>query len=189
MSRILILEDESTIAGEMATYLRAKGLSCEVAYDGEMFLKLREREEYDIYLLDINVPKINGLGICTAIRATDPVTPIIMLTAFGEIDDKKQAFQLGADDYLVKPFLLEELHIRIQALLRRRSSKGNTSTVITLGDLIINTDSKSVCRSNKEINLTPKEYKLLLTLAQARGRVLSKQQIADSLWDLSLIHI
>ena len=69
MSRILILEDESTIAGEMATYLRAKGLSCEVAYDGEMFLKLREREEYDIYLLDINVPKINGLGICTAIRA------------------------------------------------------------------------------------------------------------------------
>jgi DNA-binding response OmpR family regulator len=183
MSRILILEDESTIANEMANYLRAKGLECDVAFDGEMFLKYYERSAYDIYLLDINVPKINGLDICATIRERDTETPIIMLTAFGEIEDKKQAFGNGADDYMVKPFLLEELFIRIQALLRRRTVPGTPHTVLTVGDLILDIDAKTVHRAGVEITLTPKEYKLLTILAQASGRVLSKQQIADSLWD------
>lgn len=183
MIKALLLEDEPTIANQIASFLKAKHISCDIVYDGEIFLKFSKNNPYDIYLLDINVPKINGLDICKTIRETNKETPILMLTALGEIEDKTTAFQLGADDYLVKPFLLEELVLRIEALIRRKQIPQFNSKRIEIGDLTIDIDNKQVWRATQEIKLTPKEFKLLTILANAHGRVLSKQQIAETLWD------
>ena len=183
MIKALLLEDEPTIANQIASFLKAKHIACDIVYDGEIFLKFCKNNPYDIYLLDINVPKINGLDICRTIRETNKETPILMLTALGEIEDKTTAFQLGADDYLVKPFLLEELVLRIEALIRRKQIPQFNAKQLHIGDLIIDLDNKQVWRASQEIKLTPKEFKLLTILAHAHGRVLSKQQIAESLWD------
>lgn len=183
MPLVLLLEDDITIAKEIQSFLKNKEVECDIVYDGEIFFKIMKKQEYDIFLLDINVPKINGLDVCKKIRETDKKTPILMLTAIGEIEDKVEAFSSGADDYLVKPFLLEELFLRIQALFRRKQTPQTVSPLITIDDLVINFDTKTVFRSNKEVKLTPKEFKLLSILANAKGRVLSKEQIADALWD------
>ncbi|SOE20537.1 DNA-binding response regulator, OmpR family, contains REC and winged-helix (wHTH) domain [Spirosomataceae bacterium TFI 002] len=181
--KVLLLEDDATLSKEITSFLNAKGLDCSHVYDGELFLKQSKRESYDAFLLDINVPRINGLEVCRTIREVDKSTPILMLTAFGEIDDKVEAFDFGADDYLVKPFHLEELYIRIQALLRRKNSPQQSSTIIEIDNLKIYVEDKIVKRNEEEVILTPKEFKLLLILANAKGRILSKQQIADDLWD------
>ncbi|MDP1971844.1 MAG: response regulator transcription factor, partial [Sediminibacterium sp.] len=183
MIKALLLEDEPTIAHEISSFLKAKDIACDIVFDGDIFLKYNKNNIYDIYLLDINVPKINGLDICQIIRENNKEIPIIMITALGEITDKKIAFQLGADDYLVKPFLLEELVLRIEALIRRKQIPQINNQLIKIVDLSIDIVNKKVWRSNKEIKLTPKEFKLLVILANANGRVLSKQQIAEVLWD------
>lgn len=183
MTKALLLEDEPTIANQIASFLNVKHISCDIVYDGEIFLKYSKSNAYDIYLLDINVPKINGLDICKTIRETNKEIPILMLTALGEIEDKTTAFQLGADDYLVKPFLLEELVLRIEALIRRKQMPQFNAKQLQIGDLTLDLDNKQVWRASQEIKLTPKEFKLLTILANAHGRVLSKQQIAESLWD------
>jgi len=180
---ILLLEDDPILAKEISDFLGKKGLNCDNVFDGELFQKQMSRKHYDFYLLDVNVPKINGFEICKLIRQQDKNTPILMTTAFGEIEDKTEAFEYGADDYLVKPFHLEELVLRIKALERRRSTPQLQTNVINLDGLSINLDDKIVLRNNQEINLTPKEFKLLVILAENYGRVLSKQQIADKLWD------
>ncbi len=186
MTKVLLLEDETTIAHQIKDFLKAKGMHCQIAFDGEIFLKLHKTEAFDIFLLDINVPKINGLDICKTIRIADSKSPIIMLTAFGEIEEKVEAFKYGADDYLVKPFLLEELHIRIEALLRRKQNPISDQNLLQNFDLNIDTESKTVWRNGKEVKLTPKEYKLLHLLVEANGRVLSKKQISEALWDYNI---
>jgi DNA-binding response OmpR family regulator len=133
--------------------------------------------------LDINVPGSNGLNVCSSIREEDKSTPILMLTAFGEIEDKVTAFNKGADDYLVKPFHFEELLVRIKSLLRRKTVPQAAEEIIKIADLLINNSEMKVYRGENEINLSPKEYKLLYLLAKANGRVISKNQIADELWD------
>lgn len=181
--QILLLEDDSILSREIKDFFHSKGVEMDTVFDGDLFFKQIKNNQYDIYLLDINVPKINGLDDCKRIRETDTNTPILMLTAFGEIDDKVDAFQKGADDYLVKPFHLEELYIRTQALFRRKESPQNHSEIVEIADLKINITEKSITRNNEVINLTPKEFKLLQILSNANGRVVSKQQIADELWD------
>lgn len=183
MYRILLLEDDVVLSKEISSYLIQKELLCDTVFDGELFFRMIKNEPYDTYLLDINVPKINGLDACAAVREYDRKTPILMLTALGEIEDKIEAFKRGADDYLVKPFHLEELYIRIDALCRRKSKIQAIDQVITVDDLVINLNDKSIQRNGNIINLTPKEFKLLHILAQANGRVLSKLQISQSLWD------
>lgn len=183
MLHILLLEDDPVLSNEIQGFLKEKEVACDTVYDGDLFFKQMKTSDYDIYLLDINVPKINGLDVCERIRQSDVTTPILMLTAFGEIDDKIEAFSKGADDYLVKPFHLEELYIRIQALFRRKTQPQIKSDVLKFGDLVIDLDDKKIFVDTQEINLTPKEFKLLTILATANGRVLSKQQIADQLWD------
>lgn len=183
MSKVLLLEDDHIIANQVRDFLVGKGIKCEVAYDGELFFRQKKSETYDLYLLDINVPKMNGLDVCRRIRETDKLTAILMLTAFGEIEDKVDAFKSGADDYLVKPFHLDELYIRIQALLRRKLAPQNEHNTLNIADLSIEVESKTVNRAGVPIKLTPKEFNLLRILANAKGRVLSKQQIADELWD------
>lgn len=181
--KILLLEDDPVLSKEIKDFLEGKESTCDTVFDGELFFRQARTTAYDIFLLDINVPKINGLDVCKKIRETDKNVPILMLTAFGEIEDKVDAFKIGADDYLVKPFHLEELYIRIQALYRRKESPQIQQEILQVADLIVNIDTKMVYRAEQEINLTPKEFKLLTILAQANGRVLSKQQIAETLWD------
>jgi DNA-binding response OmpR family regulator len=180
---VLLLEDDAVLSKEIQEFLRVKQIICDTTFDGELFLRQQRIKPYDIFLLDINVPKINGLDICKKIRETDISTPILMLTAFGEIEDKIEAFNSGADDYLVKPFNLDELHIRIGALYRRKIIPQKPDRLVKISDLVIDIDEKTVCRGNQVITLTPKEFKLLLILGEANGRILSKQQIADVLWD------
>lgn len=181
--KLLLLEDDFILSKEIKEFFLSKGVSIDTVFDGDLFFKQLRNTTYDIFLLDINVPKINGLDVCKKIRENDKNTPILMLTAFGEIDDKIDAFQKGADDYLVKPFHLEELYVRSLALFRRKETPQNTKEIIEIGDLNIDVTEKIVRRSNETINLTPKEFKLLLILSNANGRTVSKQQIADELWD------
>lgn len=183
MTHVLILEDDEIIAQQIADFLNGNTFHCTITSNGPQFLLQLQHHHFDIYLLDIQVPEINGLDICTQIRVKDQHTPILMLTAFGEIQDKKEAFERGADDYLVKPFLLEELQLRIQSLLRRNLSTHQTINKIIIDDLIINITDKIVHRSGKEIKLTAKEFQLLSILVRANGRILSKRQIAEELWD------
>lgn len=182
MFKVLLLEDDPILSKEIKNFLIVKGLECDTVFDGDIFFR-QYKNRYDIFLLDINVPKMNGLDVCKEIRAQDKVTPILMLTAYGEIDDKIDAFNKGADDYLVKPFHLDELFLRINALCRRKQTPQAQQQKMIIGDLIINVDEKIVHRGSEVINLTPKEYKLLNILAEANGRVISKQTIAEKLWD------
>lgn len=183
MFTVLLLEDDQTLAKEIHNFLSNNQYQCDCVYDGSLVIKQYQLKPYDIVLLDVNVPGINGFEVCKNIRSIDAKVPILMLTAFGEIDDKVQAFDKGADDYLVKPFHFEELSLRIKSLLRRKENAQINDQITTIGDLIINHSDSNVTRKNVEISLSPNEYKLLNILATANGRVLSKAQIAEKLWD------
>jgi DNA-binding response OmpR family regulator len=184
--KILILEDDLKLANELKQYFTQKGFACDAAYDGLLFLKQRKLFKYDIYILDINVPVLNGLHVCKQIREDDKSTPILMLTAFGDVNDKVEALNLGADDYLVKPFHFDELSARIMALLRRSASPQlEKDDTIVINDLEINPTQMTVTRSGRLIELTPKEFKLLELLAKAKGRPVSKQTISEQVWDIN----
>ncbi len=181
--KILLLEDDFTLSKEIKSFFHSKSMHCDTVFDGLLLLKQYHAEQYDLVILDINVPGLNGLEVCETIRFEDKRIPILMLTAFGEIEDKLLAFKNGADDYLVKPFHLEELLARVNALLRRKEIPQNDLEVLIIHDLEIFISEMKVKRANEWIKLTPKEFKLLTILAYAKGRVLSKQDIADKLWD------
>ncbi|AWK06134.1 DNA-binding response regulator [Flavobacterium crocinum] len=181
--KILLLEDDFTLSKEISTFFTSKSFECIPYYDGSLLLKKYFPYEYDLIVLDINVPGANGIEVCKGIRETDKKTPIIMLTAFSEIEDKLSSFDSGADDYLVKPFHFDELYARVQSLLRRKDVPQVVENKILINDLEILEDEMQVFRSGEEIKLTPKEFKLILILAHAKGKVLSKQFIAEKLWD------
>ncbi|MBZ4037560.1 response regulator transcription factor [Flavobacterium sp. 17A] len=181
--KILLLEDDFTLSKEISTFFSSKEFECTPFYDGTFLLKKYFPYDYDLVILDINVPGINGIEVCKAIREIDKKTPIIMLTAFSEIEDKLSSFDSGADDYLVKPFHFDELYARVQSLLRRKEVPQQIENKIIVQDLEIFEDEMKVFRSGEEIKLTPKEFKLILILAHAKGKVLSKQFIAEKLWD------
>jgi DNA-binding response OmpR family regulator len=181
--KILLLEDDFTLSKEIVSFFDSKSFQCYPFYDGSLLVKKYKPNDYDLIILDINVPGINGIEVCKAIRELDKKTPIIMLTAFSEIEDKLTSFEYGADDYLVKPFHFQELFARVNSLLRRKETPQQVQQKIVIQDLEIFETEMKVFRSGEEIKLTPKEFKLLLTLANANGNILSKQFIADKLWD------
>ena len=184
--KALLLEDDTVLSKEIISFLAKKEISCEAVFDGKSFLEKQLEMQFDIYLLDVNVPRMNGLDVCKEIRKKDKSTPILMLTAYSEIQNKIQAFDLGADDYLVKPFHLDELHLRIRSLMRRSGTEViDNEDIISIYNLNINTTEMRITRDGVNIDLTPKEYKLLLLLAKAKGRTLSKQAIAEQLWDIN----
>ncbi|MBU8882574.1 response regulator transcription factor [Kaistella sp. DKR-2] len=182
---ILLLEDDLILSAELTKFLENNRFSVKKVYDGESFItELKQNQPYDLYLLDINVPKISGLEVCEKIREQDHNTPIIIISANGDISDKKNAFGRLADDFLVKPFQFEELLLRISSLLRRNSNNNPAADeVITVADLIINKTEQKVFRNGNEINLTVKEFQLLAYLADAQGRTVSKQQITENVWE------
>jgi DNA-binding response OmpR family regulator len=181
---ILLLEDDLILSAELCKFLESNEIICHKVFDGETFLREIKGKSYDLYLLDINVPKINGLDVCQTLRTFDKTTPIIILSAYGDITDKKDAFTRLADDYLVKPFQFEELLLRINSLLRRKVQTENVDLdIIRIDDLIINKTEQKVFRAGNEIALTLKEFQLLVYLAEAQGRTVSKQQITEHVWE------
>lgn len=181
---ILLLEDDLILSAELSKFLESNRFQCDRIYDGETFLNKIKNNSYDLYLLDIGVPKINGLDVCHTVRSFDKNTPIIIISAYGDISDKKEAFNRLADDYLVKPFQFEELLLRINSLLRRKTNPEQADQeIIRVDDLIINKTEQKVYRSGNEINLTLKEFQLLAYLAEAQGRTVSKQQITEHVWE------
>jgi len=184
--KILLLEDDHTLSKEIEKFLKSKNFDCDSFLDGSMVIKQFGKDQYDLIILDINVPGQNGLEVCRSIRDKDKKVPILMLTAFGEIEDKLKAFNNGADDYLLKPFHFEELLARTNSLLKRRAVPLQEVDIV-VEDLIISNSEMSVKRLGVEIQLTPKEFKLLNILALAKGKVVSKNSISEKLWDYQVI--
>ncbi|MBS1598385.1 MAG: response regulator transcription factor [Bacteroidetes bacterium] len=184
MATILLIEDEARIAELIKRGLEEQGFSVTLAFDGLLGKKLATSNHYDIVITDIILPNLNGIDLCKEIRNVKPDIPIIMLTALGTTDDKVEGFDAGADDYLVKPFELRELHVRIRALLKRNISKTSAQGfLLKYGDIEFNLHTKIVKRNNKEIELTPKELKLLEYMMQNPERVLSRSEIAEKVWE------
>ena len=184
--KILILEDDIVLAAELKKFLEKNGFTCQNVFDGEQFLVDAQKSKFDFYLLDINVPKLNGLDVCQAIRKTDKETPIVIISAYGDLEDKKQAFDRLADDYLVKPFQFEEMLMRLKVMERRKSMKEEKeSEIIEISDLVIDKTRQKVSRGGKDIGLTVKEYFLLLLLAESPGKIFSKQHISEQVWDIN----
>lgn len=183
--RILIAEDEPKLSQVIQEELIQQGYQADVAYDGAVAEKLFKQHHYSVILLDINLPYKNGLALCKEFRQQNSTIPIIMLTALGEINDKMDAFNFGADDYLVKPFHFDELFARIKVFLKRAESKGSTDARIVVGDLEIDMNNKTITREGKYINLTAKEFALLVLLCKSKGKVISKNEILEKVWDLN----
>lgn len=182
--KILIVEDDQRVAELIKRGLEEQGFVTTLAYDGLSGKKLSSQDHFDLVITDIILPKMDGLDLCKYLRQTHPDLPIIMLTALGTTDDKVEGFDAGADDYLVKPFEMRELLVRIRALLKRnQKNSGNISGILAYADLEMNLHTKIVKRNQQQINLTPKEFKLLAYLMQNPDRVLSRVEIADKVWE------
>ncbi|HWK05520.1 MAG TPA: response regulator transcription factor [Puia sp.] len=183
--KILVIEDEDRVALPIKKGLEELGFSATIASDGLTGKRLALSEPFDLIITDILLPKINGLELCKYIRQELPDIPIIMLTALGTTDDKVEGFDSGANDYMVKPFDFRELHVRIRELLKRSKAAGNSPQkfVLTAGDLEMNLRTKIVRRADKEVNLTRKEFKLLEYMMNNQGRVLSRAEIAENVWE------
>jgi DNA-binding response OmpR family regulator len=183
---VLLLEDDATLSAEIVKFFRSKNMDCHAVPNGSNAIQQYEKGKFDMVILDINVPGQTGLEVCAAIRKLDKNIPILMLTAFGEIGDKLSAFNLGADDYLIKPFHFEELFARVNALLKRNHADTPEEDIV-VGDLVISNAELKVFRAGVEVILTPKEFKLLSILAVANGRIVSKNTISEKLWDYQII--
>ncbi len=178
--KILIVEDEHLIATSLKKGLEQEHYTVDIAFDGLEGYDLAASGEYDIILLDLMLPGLDGISICQKLRSENIHTPILMLTAKSQLDDKIKGFDVGADDYLTKPFAFEELLARIRALSRRPQQTANK--ILTISDLTIDTTNYQVKRGVKEIRLSNKEYSLLECLVRHAGQILNKDQIIQYVW-------
>ena len=179
--KILLAEDEVDLNNVVTRYLKKNGYSIDSVLDGEEALDYLEYGEYDLVILDIMMPKVDGFEVIKKLRDKGNHTSVLMLTARDSADDKVKGLDLGADDYIVKPFDFNELMARIRAVVRRKY--GNSSNKLVIGDLILDTSEKSVTRAGKQIELTGKEYEVLEYLMQSKNRILSREQIKEHVWD------
>jgi heavy metal response regulator len=179
--RILVVEDERRIAALIKRGLEEKAFAVDIAYDGEDALDQVGVVDYHLILLDLMLPRKDGLQVCTEIRNRGNTTPILMLTAKDSIEDRVKGLDCGADDYLVKPFAFPELLARIRALLRRSSDVRTTH--LQVGDLVLDTITRRADRGGKAIELTTREYALLEFLMRHPGQALSRTRIAEQAWD------
>jgi len=180
--RILVVEDEKKIADFIKRGLKEEGYAVDVAYDGEEGLFKVNTNEYDLVLLDLMLPKIDGLSLCKKLKASKVNTPVIMLTAKDSVKDKVVGLDSGADDYLTKPFAFEELLARIRAILRKHDSQAPTK--LTIADLEIDLLTHKVTRASKDIELTTKEYSLLEYLMRNKGVIVTRTMISEHVWDI-----
>lgn len=180
--KILIVEDEKKLANILKKGFSESDFIVEVAFDGEEGLYMASEFEYDAIILDLSLPKIDGLEILNKIREKGKITPVLILTARSEISDKIKGLNIGADDYVTKPFDFDELLARLNSLIRRSNNK--PTPVIKIEDLVINLDSKTVFRAGNEITLSTGEYNLLEYLALNKGKVVSRTVLTEHLYSM-----
>jgi len=182
--RILVIEDEKKIARFIERGLQEEGYSIDVAFDGEEGHFLATTNDYDLIVLDLMLPRLDGLSLCKKLREEDgQATPIIMLTAKDKTEDKVRGLDSGADDYLTKPFAFAEFLARIRAALRKRN--GQAATKLLVGDLAIDLITHQVTRDNKEIVLTAREFALLEYLMRNAGKLVTRTMISEHVWDMN----
>lgn len=182
--KILVVEDEQRVADLIKRGLEENQFFVDLAYDGSLGKKLALQNDYDAVIMDIVLPQINGIDLCKQIRKIKPQLPIIMLTALGTTDDKVEGLDAGADDYLVKPFDFRELLARIRTVTKRLNTNPYiTGYIFKIADLELNPQTMTVRRSSKEIDLTPKEFKLLEYMMKNSNRILTRAEIAEKVWD------
>ncbi len=186
--KILIIEDDPTLNKNISEALSGEDHVTEVVFDGLLAERILRKTTFDCVIMDVNLPGMTGFDLCREFRSFDAVTPVLMLTAFGELEDKVKGFGCGADDYLTKPFFMRELIMRVNALTRRSRNNihapGQNST-IKIHDIVIQDGQKKVFRQDEEIALTPREYQILLMLCRHKGEVVSKKDLIKEIWGSS----
>jgi len=183
--RILIVEDEPKVAAFIKRGLEENNFDIDVAFDGAVGKKMFDAGDYNAVILDINLPYKNGIELCREIRNSNQKIPILMLTALGTTEDKLMGFESGGDDYLVKPFEFRELLARINSLLKRSNPSQTVGNILKFADLELNLESYEVKREGKKIELTQKEFALLEYFIRNKGRVLTRTDIAEKVWDIT----
>ena len=181
MMRLLVVEDEKKLNELITKKLEKEYYGVDSCFDGEEAVRYVEGTEYDAIILDIMLPKLDGFEVIKRIRAKKNKVPILLLTARDNIDDKVKGLDYGADDYLVKPFIFEELMARIRVLLRRNS--GNADNIITIANLKVDLDAKTVFRDDVLIKLSGREYSILEYLIRNKGKILPRERIEDHIWN------
>lgn len=177
---ILVVEDERKLSDILKTALTSEKYAVDTAYDGDEGLDKAMKNSYDAIILDIMLPKRDGIEVCKELRKNQIHTPIIMLTARATLQDRVGGLDVGADDYLTKPFGIEELFARIRAVLRRR--KTTDSLILKVGDLVLDPKKHEVSRGGSVVQLTPKEYRLIELLMRNHGRALTRQELINAAW-------
>lgn len=183
---ILVVEDEKRLAFLLRRVLLEERHTVDLAHDGDTGLNLALSDTYDVVILDVMLPGIDGLEICRQMRNEQIMTPVLMLTARGAVEDRVKGLNVGADDYLTKPFAMEELLARINALLRRRDRRFDENLQITVGDLTLDLVRHEARRDGRPIELTAKEFALLEYLMRHPGHALTRTQIVDAVWRYDL---
>ncbi|NCO88729.1 DNA-binding response regulator [Candidatus Roizmanbacteria bacterium CG2_30_33_16] len=179
--KILLVEDEKRLSYFIKKGLIEQGFAVDSAFDGEEGLYLAKEETYDVIILDVMLPKLSGIELCKKLRELKKETPVLMLTAKSEVDDKVEGLNSGADDYLTKPFVFAELKARINALLRR--SYHQVTNNLTIDDLEVDPLKHIVKRNGKMIKLTPKEFAILELLLRQKNEVVTRTQVIEHVWD------
>lgn len=183
--KILLVEDDVQLTNDLKHQLQAERFEVDSAFDGQIAEKLVVRNKYDCILLDINIPGINGYDLAKSIREKQINAPIIMLTAFGELEDKLHGFETGADDYITKPFYFKELLARIKVFIKRSEQLAKDEDLVVIDDLVIDQRKRQVTRNGNTIKLTAREYELLTILAEAKGTPVSKRELLSKVWGTS----
>ena len=180
---ILVVDDEETLSDLVSSALRFAGYTVHTEANGFDALRSVKSEAPDLIVLDVNMPEMDGFEVCRRIRRDGLQTPVIFLTARDGIDDLRTGFRQGGDDYLTKPFSLEELGLRIEALLRRAAGGGEGGARVAVGEIVLDDQAHQVWHQGEEVQLSPTEFRLLRFLLLNRGRVISKGQIIDHVWE------
>lgn len=181
---VLVIEDDVELTQFIQKGLHSEGITVSVAFDGVIGRSMVNENRFDVVVLDVNLPGINGFDLCRFIKENWPAVPVIMLTALGSLDNKVMGFEAGADDYLSKPFAFKELLFRLKALARRHPSRAPTPKRLELLDLQIETDSHKVWRAGQRIDLTAREYALLEYLMLNQGKVIKRVDLLENVWDV-----
>lgn len=179
---ILIVEDDQTLNQNISEALKTEAMNVTALYDGALAERTLQRNNFDCVVMDINLPGKNGYDLCKDFRQYNTNTPVIMLTAFAELDDKVQGYNCGADDYLTKPFYMRELLLRINSLIKRSNTSPAQNAIITADDIVIDTKTMSVTRQGQAISLTPREYQILIKLIENKGELVPKKELIKEIW-------
>lgn len=182
---VLIIEDDPTLNKNIHEALTAEGMVVESAFEGLLAERMLRKNRFDCIVMDINLPGKSGFDLCRDFRKHDSDTPVLMLTAFSELDDKIKGYDCGADDYLTKPFYMRELILRINSLIKRSRANRSSSAgndIIAVDDITIHPRQKKVLRQGNEIPLTPREYQILLKLSENKGEIVPKNELIREIW-------